>query len=305
MHLHSAKAGLAGRFVVRGRRATIFQPHAWSFEAVGGVTRRCTLWWERTATRWTHTVICVSDDERRQGLAHGIQAVYRVIPNGVDIDEFDVPTFEERGRARRSAGLPDDQPVTICVGRLTRQKGQDILLTAWEHVRETLPGAVLVLVGDGPERDRLAARAGSGVVFAGEVDDVRSWLDAADLVVAPSRWEGLSLALLEAMATGVSVVASEVNGAAALLPGAGAVVPIEDPDALASELLLRLLRPALRATEGHAARLRVVADFDLGRHVQAVASLSVAVVGAGRGPAQAVARATGSTTTRERSDPDG
>ncbi|MGW0576007.1 glycosyltransferase, partial [Streptomyces sp. NPDC002920] len=67
VHAHSAKAGLAGRLTVRGRIPTVFQPHAWSFEAVGGTTAALALRWERFGARWTARTVCVSEAERATG----------------------------------------------------------------------------------------------------------------------------------------------------------------------------------------------------------------------------------------------
>lgn len=71
LHAHSAKAGLAGRLAVRGGVPTVFQPHAWSFDAVGGATAALALRWERFGARWADRVLCVSEAERRAGEAEG------------------------------------------------------------------------------------------------------------------------------------------------------------------------------------------------------------------------------------------
>src|SRR3954447_9750328 len=88
VHAHSAKAGLAARLAVRGRIPTVFQPHAWSFEAAGGVVGPLALGWERWAARWGTRVLCVSEAERRTGERRGIGAVWRVVPSGVDTLRF-------------------------------------------------------------------------------------------------------------------------------------------------------------------------------------------------------------------------
>jgi glycosyltransferase involved in cell wall biosynthesis len=101
------------------------------------------------------------------------------------------------------------------------------------------------------------------VTFTGEVDDVRDWLAAADVVVLPSRWEGLSLAVLEALARGRSVVASDVPGLGEMVaPGTGATVAPDDPGALAAAVADRLTDPARTRAEG-AAATRAAARFDL------------------------------------------
>jgi glycosyltransferase involved in cell wall biosynthesis len=235
VHLHSSKAGLAGRLALRGRVPTVFQPHAWSFAAVTGAVRAASLAWERAAARWADTVVCVSDGERADGEVAGVRARrWDVVPNGVDLSRWQ-PSSRREARAR--LGLPDG-PLVVCVGRLSRQKGQDVLLGAWADV----PGATLVLVGDGPLRDTLAAAAPSSVLLVGRRDDVADWYAAADVVALPSRWEGLSLAVLEALACGRPVVATDVTGMRDVL-GPASLVPPDDAAALAAALRATLDDP--------------------------------------------------------------
>lgn len=264
VHLHSAKAGLAGRLAVRGQRTTVYQPHAWSFEAASGPERRAAVAWERFALRWTDRVVTVSEAEqergRQEGIAHPSKVV--VVPNGVR-----VPPELDRASARGLVGL-DLVPIVVCAGRLARQKGQDVLLAAWPAVQAEVPDAVLVLVGDGPEEARLRQDAPPGVRFSGPAADLHPWLSAADVVVVPSRWEAMSLVLLEGMAAARSVVASDVGAAqSCLLPGAGAVVPAEQPGPLALALIARLQAPAMSAEEGRTGRDRVAHRYDVTRTV--------------------------------------
>ena len=250
IHLHSAKAGLAGRLAVRGRLPTVFQPNGWSFEATDGLEGRGALAWERHAARWASLIVCVSEDERARGESVGIRGRWRVVRNGVDLATYtyadDVERADVRGRLELGSG-----PLAVCVGRLTRQKGQDVLLDAWPSVAARVPGAWLVLVGDGPDRERLHARNVPAVSFVGRRDDVAAWLAAADVVVLPSRWEGMALTMLEAMARGRSVVATDVSGTRESLRGeAGIVVGREDPGALADALAARLLDRELAIAEG-------------------------------------------------------
>jgi glycosyltransferase involved in cell wall biosynthesis len=273
VHLHSAKAGLAGRIALRGRRPTVYQPHAWSFDAVSGPVRAAALAWERVAARWAHVLLCVSESERQRGASHGIRGRWRVIENGVDLEAFPVADDPARAAARARLGLGGG-PLVVCVGRLTRQKGQDVLVAAWPGVRDRVPDAALALVGSGPDRDQLTARKAPGVRLVGERRDVRDWLAAADVVAVPSRWEGMPLVLLEAMAVGRSVVAADVPGAReALGDGAGAVVPPDDLSALAGALVLRLLDGLRADAEGTAGRTRVEARFDVRHSAAAVARL--------------------------------
>jgi glycosyltransferase involved in cell wall biosynthesis len=273
LHLHSSKAGLAGRLAGRSRLATVFQPHAWSFEAVGGLQRRGAVAWERFAVRWTDVTVCVSEDERRRGVEAGVEGVFRVIANGVDLEMFQEASEDDRAAARRRLALRDG-PLVLCVGRLARQKGQDILLAGWASVLERVPGARLALVGDGPAGESLRRAAPPSVHFAGLRFDIADWLAAADVVAAPSRWEGMSLALLEAMASGRSVVASDTSGALEALGGeAGVVVPVGDAAALANAIAERLLDPARAAAEGRVGRVRAERHHDVRRATAAAAEL--------------------------------
>ncbi|MEV7521617.1 glycosyltransferase [Streptomyces sp. NPDC091371] len=286
LHAHSAKAGLAGRLAARGAVPTVFQPHAWSFDAVGGATAALALRWERYGARWADRVLCVSEAERRAGEGEGITARWSVIRNGVDLDHFR-PGAPDPGqdKALARAGLPlpaafrGDGPLAVCVGRLCQQKGQDVLLRAWPELLGTVPGARLALVGDGPDTERLrraAAPCGTSVIFAGAAPDIRPWLRAADLVVLPSRWEGMALAPLEAMACGRPVLVSDVSGAReSLPPGQGrlCLVPPEDPTALAKALGGLLAEPRLLAELGEQARQHARTDFDVRRTTDAVTGL--------------------------------
>ncbi|WP_406436146.1 glycosyltransferase [Streptomyces sp. NBC_00631] len=264
VHAHSAKAGLAGRLAVRGRVPTLFQPHAWSFEAVGGATAALALRWERWGARWAHRVVCVSEAERATGVRAGIRARYTVVPNGIDTGHF---TPGER---------PAGAPLVVCVGRLCRQKGQDVLLRAWPEVLRRVPDARLALVGDGPDEAALRRLAPTSVEFAGAVADVRPWYRAADLVVLPSRWEGMALAPLEALACGRPVLVTDVDGARESLPpghAAHCLVPPGRPGALAGTVAALLLDPELRASLGGQGRRHVLSTHDVRRTAEAVAEL--------------------------------
>ena len=279
VHLHSSKAGLAGRLALRGKRPTIFQPHSWSFQALSGLPQEAAALWERFGAHWAQVIICVSEEELRCGQARGIRASWRVVENGVDPTGWSEASQKEALEARLRLGLLSG-PVVVSVGRLTRQKGQDILIEAWREVREEVPAAVLILVGDGPERLAIAQQCCPGAKLVGRREDVKDWLAAADVVVIPSRWEGLSLLMLEAMARGRSVVATDVGSAREVLSeGAGTVVAVEDRVGLAQELVKRLRDPRLRAQEGKAGRRRVEEHYGLARTATSLADVYKAVLG--------------------------
>ena len=261
VHLHSAKAGLAGRLALRGRICTVFQPHAWSFLAVNGITRHLAVRWERLSGRWADAVACVSEGERATAVSARIGARFVLTPNGVDVAAFPPAAAGERAAARADAGIDSATPLAVCVGRMCRQKGQDVLLAAWPAVLATIADAELVLVGDGPDEDDMRDRAPDSVRVVGATPDVRRWYAAADVVVQPSRWEaGAPLTVLEALATGRSVVVSDVPGAGEVITDdMGALCPPDDAAALAEAVIARLADGALATAEGLAGA-RVVAQ---------------------------------------------
>ena len=285
VHLHSGRAGLAGRLVVRDRIPTVFQPHAWSFLAARGGAQGAWLRWERFATRWVSEIVAVSTTERQLGASLGVHAPASVVPNGVDLSRHRPAGARDRVEARTALGL-GDVPTVLCVGALTVQKGQQDLLADWHRVQAQVPEARLLLVGDGPDRRALErlGEARKGVVFCGGRTDVPTWMAAADVVVAPSRWEGMALVPLEAMACARSVVATDVNGIAESVPAdAGAVVALDDSAALVAALVHRLRDPALAEQEGWNGRAHVETHHDVATSTRELARVYLRLVGARRG----------------------
>ncbi|MDQ1747264.1 MAG: hypothetical protein QOD07_1527 [Frankiaceae bacterium] len=288
VHLHSSKAGLDGRLLLRGRLPTLFQPHGWSWQAGGGVVGAASVGWERLGARWADVVVCVSADERRAGEERRVVSSRRrieVVPNGVDLDRFHPVSAEERASSRRALGLDPAAPVAVCVGRIDPQKGQAVLVEAWAAVRQSCPDAVLLLVGDGPGRDAVAALAGSlglgeAVRLLGVQPDAPRFYALADVVAFASQWgEAMALTPLEGMACGRPVVATGVAGIRESVgEGCGAIVPPGDSGALASGLVDRLRDPARAEREGRAARAHVEANHDLRATHARLTDLAVGLV---------------------------
>lgn len=204
----------------------------------------------RGATRLTDLVIAnarvVAEDARR---VEGIPAAKIVtIYNGIGTAAFEPAS---------PADLDADVPMVLCVANLTRYKGHYHLLRAASRLRERNIACALVLVGDGPERDGLqkaAADLGVDARFLGQRTDVPALLARADVVVLPSLSEGMSNAVMEAMAAGKPVVATDVGGNGELLRGRGVLVPPADPDALADGLAEVLSDPERARRTGAEAR---------------------------------------------------
>ncbi len=186
------------------------------------------------------------------------------LPNGVDTHLYQPAEAQGQVDQRTALGLPPG-PLVLYSGRLVPEKGLGGLLQIWPQVRAAHPTATLLLLGSGAERQALERLASSGVLFGGRVDDMPAYLRCADVFVLPSLAEGLSNALLEAMAAGLPVVATAVGGASDVIRQgeSGWLVPPQAPAALRQGLHTLLADADLRARLGQGARARVVCDYDL------------------------------------------
>ena len=171
--------------------------------------------------------------------------------------------------------VPDGARVLLAICRLTAQKGVDVAVRALAAVREVHPGTVLVVLGEGPEREaleRLATDLGLGeaVFLPGRAGDVSEWLRRADVLVHPVRWEGFGLALLEAMLAERPVVASAVSSVPEIVADGetGRLVPPDDPGALATAISALLADRDLAAAYGAAGRAHAHREFSVDRMVR-------------------------------------
>jgi glycosyltransferase involved in cell wall biosynthesis len=210
---------------------------------------------ENLTCRLADRILCVSGAVSgfMQRAAHLPASRLITIPNGVDIRRFDSATPAPRSLG----GVPSDAVLAAFVGRLDFQKGADVLIQAVASIRDRCPRLHLWIVGQGSEERALRQLAVDLQVsdrchFLGWQEDVAGLLRAADLFVLPSRWEGMANVILEAMAAGLPVVASHVEGTAELVqPGlTGTLVPPGDPDRLAGAIEALTNDAALRRRWG-------------------------------------------------------
>lgn len=180
------------------------------------------------------------------------------IPNGVDLDRFQPLPLHEKLALRKQLNLPAG-PIAVFTGRLASEKRVDQLIALWPEIRAAHPDALLLLLGTGEEEAKLKQMAGEGVRFNGRTEDIAPFLKAADLFVLPSATEGLSNALLEAMAAALPPVATAVGGAPDLIEDGvhGVLVQPDTPAELQAALLMLLNDAGLRAKIGQAARTQV------------------------------------------------
>ena len=255
VHLHSSRAGLVGRTVPLDA-PVVFQPHGWSFYPLRGLWRSAAMNLERRLASRARGHIYCSTGEMKDGLeARIVPSRQMVALNAPSVERLTEPD-PDRSLARRSLGIPEKVAVYGFVGRLVAQKAPDRLWRAWREVRRQDPDALLLVLGEGPVPDL------DGVKRLGFVDNVAAYLDACDALVLLSRWEGLPLAILDAMARGVPVVASSEAIDAEDLGAAGVVVDGESSVLVAEALLARRAGSAVWNREATAGPALVAERYD-------------------------------------------
>ncbi len=247
----------------------IFTEHGRLSDAPPSPKRRMVNpWLARVADR----IVSVSANLREHMVQEGFPAGrVEVVHNGIDLGPL--PSADDRDRARQDLGFGRETIVLGTVARLDPVKDYGTLLAALAQPSLAATGCALVVVGDGPERQRLEAQAkelavADRVRFLGHRDDARRWLAAVDVYVNSSISEGVSLTILEAMAAGLPVVATSVGGTPEVVtPDCGELVPARDPAALASAVARLASDADRRRTLGHKARERVARQFTIDRMV--------------------------------------
>jgi glycosyltransferase involved in cell wall biosynthesis len=196
-----------------------------------------------------------------------------VIHRGRDPAQFLAPVTAEHDRSlRASLDIPAGAPIAINVGRLVDSKGQAELVEAFARVASALPEAVLLIAGEGPERDNLTSRVqssglGRAVRLLGRRDDVPQLLALANVFAFPSHYEGHPGAVVEAMFAGKPIVVSDipVHRETITHEVTGLVVPLRDPEALAAAMLSMLRHPESAAAMGARAREAATQRFHIDR----------------------------------------
>lgn len=266
VHTHSSKAGILGRWAAALARTpvVVHTIHGFGFHAFQRAwARRFYQSLERWTARITDGLIVVSEHDRDAALRLGIgrPGRHRLIRYGIVADRFAPPPAVARAACRQALGLDPHQPVVGTVACLKPQKAPMDFVQACHLVKRQVPSAQFLLIGDGtlrPQVERMRRRLGleNSLHLLGWRDDVPELLAAMDLFMLASRWEGLPIACLEAMASGLPVVATMAGGIPEVVVHGrnGWLVPVAQPEALALAAVRLLQDQPLRHRMGHAGR---------------------------------------------------
>jgi len=283
VHVHTPVAALVGRFAARAARVPriVYTAHGFYFhEYMGPARRSIFVALEWLAGRVTHVLFTQAEEDaataRRLGLIRG--ETIEAIGNGVDPARFHPPADTvERAVTRASVGVAPDAVAVVTVGRLVAEKGYPELFAAMR----TAPNAELWVVGErlasdhaGGIADAIAAveadpDLGPRIRFLGYREDVADLLRAADIFVLASHREGMPRSIIEAMMTGLPVVATDIRGAREeVVEGeTGFLVPVCDAGPLGAALARLAGDPKLRALLGTVGRARALELYDEARIV--------------------------------------
>jgi glycosyltransferase involved in cell wall biosynthesis len=283
VHTHTPIASLIARPVARRWNVPIilYTAHGFYFhDRMSPWARRIHIGLERVAQRRADFLFTQSAEDLETAISKGIapQSRAMAIGNGVDLNHFRPEELGEGAlrEGRCQLGLdPTDGPVVIVIGRLVREKGYLEFLQAMEIAHRQFPSARAIVIGQALESDHdgsaaqiraEARRLGlEGVVrFVGARDDVERLLTLGDLFCLPSWREGMPRSIIEAMAVGLPVVATDIRGCREeVVHGeTGLLVPVRDPVGLAAGLSRLMGDPMLRRKMGEAGRRRAVERFD-------------------------------------------
>jgi len=243
---------------------------------------------DRATTRFVskYVAVCESDARFLENKKHVPAKKIAIIHNGVDTRRFDLPQ-DARSAIRHALGFTETDFVLIMVARLHPGKGHRVLLEAMGQLLHSYPKLKLICVGEGegePELRALCESFGLAhcVRLVGYQQNVPEWLAAADINVLPSFYEGLPLTILEAMASKLPTVASNVGGIPEAIEDgvSGLLVPPGDPHRLAEALSALVRDVAMRGRIGRAAQARVSQSFDVEQQVKSTERMYLELCGA-------------------------
>ena len=216
VYAHSSKAGALARIADLGlKNRVIYNPHGWAFNMQQSAKKKeMYKWVEKISAHFCDKIVCISDAEKESALREKIckPSKLQVIYNGIDLEAIKntIP------KTKAELNIPEDAFVVGMVGRLSKQKAPDVFVKAAKLIKDKIPNAYFLMVGDGELRDQVESLInqydlGSSFLITGWVDTPTAYMKIMDVGMLLSRWEGFGLVLPEYMACGVPIVATNVD----------------------------------------------------------------------------------------------
>ena len=215
LHSFLFHANFLGRVIGKLRNVPIIISSIHN-EYFGGILREKLLKWTDRFCNIT-TIVSKGAAERMIDLKVVSKNKLKVIYNGIDLENFPFRKLEARTKIRKELNIEENKKILISVGRLHEAKGCPYLIKAMKILKEKYPHILLIVLGEGPEGKKIEEqikelKLEKNILLLGQKENISEYLNASDVFVMPSLWEGLPIALLEAMACGLPVVATRVGG---------------------------------------------------------------------------------------------
>jgi glycosyltransferase involved in cell wall biosynthesis len=266
LHFHGDMAAMLAAPALRGTPALITGHGLHRLRRSQGLAGRLVRWRLRTAIAAAERVLLNSRAERDdliEALPAELHERLVFVPNGVPLPAAAEPA--RRAELRRELDLADDEVAVLFAAELEARKDPLGAIEAAEAARAAGANVVLLIAGEGPLAEQVRRRAGAGMRMLGYRDDIADVYDAADVFLLPSHREGMSMALLEAMAHGLAPLVADGAGNAEAVADSGRVFAAGDREAMAAALAELAADPAERARLGTAARERIATELSAER----------------------------------------
>lgn len=266
VHSHTSKAGLLGRLAAKlaGIPIVVHTPHGHVFLGYFGPSKtRIFILLERLASHITDKIVALTNREKEDCILFKIadEDKFVVINSGVGLDRFKELPSNEKQYLKRELGIPDNSLIVGTVGRLVPVKGPEFLIEAAKYIHSKYHNAFFIFTGDGPLKQNLEKKARElriekNILFLGWRDDVARIISIYDIFCLPSLNEGMGRVLVEAMALGKPIVASDIGGIPELVIHGknGFLVPPKNPIPLAKYIQILLEDKEKREKMGQAGK---------------------------------------------------
>ncbi|AQM61200.1 glycosyltransferase family 4 protein [Clostridium baratii] len=219
IYSHSSKGGAIGRIAnIRIGKKQLYNPHGWAFNMdCSNKKKKVYTMIEKFLSKFTSKIVAISEAEKDSALQNKICNAEKieVIFNGIDIDKYNEDK-ENYIINRNDLNIPEDAFVVGMVGRISRQKSPDIFVKAARKIKDNIPNAFFIIVGDGDEREEILQlitklNLEESFLITGWVDNPMEYIQIFDLAMLISRWEGFGLAIAEYMVSRKPIVATDID----------------------------------------------------------------------------------------------
>lgn len=275
VYLHSSKAGAIGRIANLGlKNKLIYNPHGWAFNMKCSQKKKIVYREiEKLLAHITDKIIAISDFEKQSALKNDIcqKDEIKVIFNGIDIEEYEKckSSFQI---TRKLLNIPDDAYVIGMVGRLSKQKAPDTFIKSAALIKENIPKAFFLMVGDGEDKENikeLIEEKGLAdcTCITGWVHNPLEYIQLFDQAMLLSRWEGFGLVLTEYMISEKPIIATRVDAIPNIIDGEknGILVPVDDEFAVKKAALAIYGDPKYKEELVSDAKKKVINRFNIKR----------------------------------------